>query len=412
MQGVLDGRLRVNPNACGDDMEHLYNALDPLQNNIYADQLRRGFRTLRFDESLEQEYLNYLHKVQARYQRMGSLLALAIWLTFTVIDELRLSIWERFPAYEPELWALLAIRVSIALILALLVAELFRPRRERYSAVVVATMLLSMVLSTNLAVLLYDRMGTAISNSVLLVMAIALFFPLGLSLRTSLLIAVLSVPLVLFPGILLLEDIDAHLRLSLMYVLALIVCALGGCIRDHAQREQFLLLRLLQWQSGHDALTGLNNRRSFTKHMELTRLQSRREQRSLGLLMLDIDHFKAYNDHYGHQSGDETLRQVGGLLQRFVRRPMDMAVRLGGEEFAMLLYDLERDQLAKIGEQVRREVCELRIPHLASTTAEHLTISIGGRLAYPNESSEALYRSVDSLLYEAKRSGRNRLVIN
>lgn len=210
--------------------------MDPLQNNIYADQLRRGFRTLRFDESLEQEYLNYLHKVQARYQRMGSLLALAIWLTFTVIDELRLSIWERFPAYEPELWALLAIRVSIALILALLVAELFRPRRERYSAVVVATMLLSMVLSTNLAVLLYDRMGTAISNSVLLVMAIALFFPLGLSLRTSLLIAVLSVPLVLFPGILLLEDIDAHLRLSLMYVLALIVCALGGCIRDHAQR--------------------------------------------------------------------------------------------------------------------------------------------------------------------------------
>lgn len=392
-------------------MQSIYRTLEPLQENLYAQQLRRGFRTLRFDAPLEQEYLHYLHKVQARYQCVGSLLALAIWSVFTLIDMLRLPIWQSLSDYSPELWALLVIRGTTTLVLVLLVVLLFQPRRERYSATVVATTLLAMVLGTTLTVVLYQRLDIAISNSVLLIMAIALFFPLGLSLRNSLLIAVISVPLVMVPGIWLLEDSDAHVRLSLMYALALIVCALGGYIRDHLQREQFLLLRLLQWQASHDPLTGLNNRRSFTVHLQALTLLSKREQRNLGLLMLDIDHFKAYNDHYGHQAGDEALRQIGQLLQRFARRPMDMAVRLGGEEFALVLYDLEKDQLAKIGEQIRHEIVDLRIPHAASTTADHLTTSIGGRLAYPEESIEALYRGVDSLLYEAKKSGRNRLTL-
>ncbi|VXC74219.1 conserved membrane hypothetical protein [Pseudomonas sp. 8Z] len=389
-------------------MQSIYQALEPLPDNHYADQLRKGFPRLRFAALTEKEYLSYLHWVQGRYQRIAALLALVIWVAFALTDQSRLQLWQRFPDYDPERWALLVVRGSITLVLALLVLTLFTPKHRRYSQTVVMATQLSVALGSTLAVLLYERLSTPISNSVVLLNAITLFFPLGLSWHRSIVTALISVPLILLPGIFLLENPTPHLRLSLMYVLALIVSGIGGYIRDHLQREQFLLLRLLQWQSGHDPLTGLSNRRSFAAHIEKSLSLSRREQRNLGLLILDIDHFKAYNDHYGHLAGDEALRQIGQLLQSFARRPMDMAVRLGGEEFALLLYDLPQEQLARIAEQIRQALANLHIPHAASTTAEYMTASIGGCLATPEESSTEFYNRTDLLLYEAKSVGRNR----
>jgi len=127
--------------------------------------------------------------------------------------------------------------------------------------------------------------------------------------------------------------------------------------------------------------------------------------------MLDIDHFKRFNDHYGHQAGDDALRQVGRLLQNFARRPMDMAVRLGGEEFALLLYGCDAEQLQTLGEALRSGLATLNIAHAASPTADHLTVSMGARLAMDGESSEELYRQVDDLLYQAKQAGRNHLTL-
>ncbi len=127
--------------------------------------------------------------------------------------------------------------------------------------------------------------------------------------------------------------------------------------------------------------------------------------------MLDIDHFKRFNDHYGHQAGDDALRRVGRLLQNFARRPMDMAVRLGGEEFALLLYGCDAEQLQTLGEALRSGLATLNIAHAASPTADHLTASMGARLAMDGESSEELYRQVDDLLYQAKQAGRNHLTL-
>lgn len=153
-------------------MQSIYSALEHIQDNIYANQLRRGFRNLRFDTPLEQEYLHYQHKAHARYQRMGSLLALAIWLFFALLDWLRVYLKQHVTGDVPELWAMLAIRGTIALTLVILVVLLYQPRRENYSATVVATTLLSLVLGSTLMIVLYQRLAIDASYSVLLIMAI------------------------------------------------------------------------------------------------------------------------------------------------------------------------------------------------------------------------------------------------
>jgi len=269
------------------------------------------------------------------------------------------------------------------------------------------------VLGTTLTIIFYQNLSVPISNSVLLLMAITLFFPLGLSFRGNLLLAAASLPLVVAPGLWLLSETQHvdHLRLCFIFSLALLICAMGAYVRDHTQREQFLLLQLLDWQANHDPLTALHNRRSFTQHLDLVLRQSNRESAKVALLMLDIDHFKRFNDHYGHQAGDDALRQVGRLLQNFARRPMDMAVRLGGEEFALLLYGCDAEQLQTLGEALRSGLATLNIAHAASPTADHLTVSMGARLAMDGESSEELYRQVDDLLYQAKQAGRNHLTL-
>ncbi|MGA4447084.1 diguanylate cyclase domain-containing protein [Ectopseudomonas chengduensis] len=388
-------------------------ALRAIPENRYAEQLRRGFRFLRFSQPLEQEYHQYISKVQARYQKIAVLLGLGIWMIFSLVDALRLDLWQRFPDYPAALWGLLLVRGSIIFTLCLLALLLLNGSRKHYGPQVVTVTLLSLVLGTTLTIIFYQNLSVPISNSVLLLMAITLFFPLGLSFRGNLLLAAASLPLVVAPGLWLLSETQHvdHLRLCFIFSLALLICAMGAYVRDHTQREQFLLLQLLDWQANHDPLTALHNRRSFTQHLDLVLRQANRESAKVALLMLDIDHFKRFNDHYGHQAGDDALRQVGRLLQNFARRPMDMAVRLGGEEFALLLYDCDAEQLQTLGEALRSGLATLNIAHAASPTADHLTVSMGARLAMDGESSEELYRQVDDLLYQAKQAGRNQLTL-
>lgn len=394
-------------------MHSVPEALRAIPDNRYAEQLRCGFRFLRFSQPLEQEYHQYISKVQARYQKIAVLLGLGIWMIFTLVDVLRLDLWQRFPDYPAELWGLLLVRGSIIVMLGLLALLLLTGSRKQHGPRVVTVTLLSLVLCTTLTIIFYQNLSVPISNSVLLLMALTLFFPLGLSFRGNLLLAAASLPLVVMPGLLLVSETQQvdHLRLCFIFSLALLICAMGAYVRDHTQREQFLLLQLLEWQANHDPLTALHNRRSFTQHLDLVLRQGNRESAKVALLMLDIDHFKRFNDHYGHQAGDDALRQVGRLLQNFARRPMDMAVRLGGEEFALLLYDCDTEQLQALGEALRNELATLNIAHATSPTANHLTVSMGARLAMDGENSEELYRRADSLLYQAKQAGRNRLVL-
>ena len=125
--------------------------------------------------------------------------------------------------------------------------------------------------------------------------------------------------------------------------------------------------------------------------------------------MMDVDHFKQYNDTYGHQAGDKTLIAVASSLKNTLNRPDDMAFRLGGEEFGVLCSKMDEDESIKFGNKLRTNIQNLKIPHCNSSACEFVTISVGLIIIKPdsqNKMSE-IYKNADEALYNAKQNGRN-----
>jgi diguanylate cyclase (GGDEF)-like protein len=161
-----------------------------------------------------------------------------------------------------------------------------------------------------------------------------------------------------------------------------------------------------------DSLTGLANRRVFDQQLEKECARLTRSGGELSLVMLDVDHFKALNDSQGHQRGDECLVLLGAELIRVARRRIDVAARIGGEEFAMILPMTNAAEAMKIAESVRVAIADLKLPHPASPVAPFLTVSAGvasGSLLGWN-TPETLVAAADQVLYSAKRTGRNRVI--
>ncbi len=167
------------------------------------------------------------------------------------------------------------------------------------------------------------------------------------------------------------------------------------------------LVRLTQL----DGLTGLSNRRHFDEFLAMEWRRARRSGEHLSLILFDIDHFKKYNDAYGHLQGDECLRTVAGIVKQNIRRPADLAARYGGEEFAVLLPETGLQGAVERAEHIRRAVESAALPHAGSETAGHLTISLGvaGQVPAADASPQELIQEADQRLYEAKRGGRNRV---
>jgi len=164
-----------------------------------------------------------------------------------------------------------------------------------------------------------------------------------------------------------------------------------------------------------DGLTGLANRRRFDEQLEEEWARAYRERTCLALLMIDIDHFKAYNDAYGHPAGDACLRVVTRIMAAEARRATDVTARYGGEEFAMLLPNTDAAGCARIGERIRRAILEAGIPHAVNLPSGLVTASLGGAICQPagerSATSASLVEAADRALYAAKDGGRNRLVM-
>ncbi len=191
--------------------------------------------------------------------------------------------------------------------------------------------------------------------------------------------------------------------------------------RDEAYRElRELQVELekknseLQRLSGLDGLTGIANRRRFDEYLEQEWLRAARDGKRLALILIDIDHFKAYNDNYGHQGGDACLKQVAGTLDAELKRAADLAARYGGEEFVIVLPDTDMHGAEIIAEKLRSAIAALQIEHAHSPTAQHVTISLGVASALPWQGGihAALIEMADAALYKAKASGRNKVCLS
>lgn len=182
-------------------------------------------------------------------------------------------------------------------------------------------------------------------------------------------------------------------------------------------RNQLRLKQLSDqlWLSANtDALTGAANRRQFDEMLQREWDRARRSCEPLSLLMVDIDHFKLFNDHHGHQQGDACLRLVAQTMMSLVNRPADLVARFGGEEFVVLLPGTSETGTQHVADMLVNGVSQRRITHGASPTAPHVTVSVGGStwLGVPPEpgiklpQASDLLGCADAALYEAKRAGR------
>jgi diguanylate cyclase (GGDEF)-like protein len=179
-------------------------------------------------------------------------------------------------------------------------------------------------------------------------------------------------------------------------------------VRNHiALKRQTDALKNLSYTDG---LTGVANRRHFDNMLDSALRRATRTAQPLSLLMLDVDHFKAFNDHYGHGHGDVCLQQIAQTMQAAISRPDDLLARYGGEEFVVLLPETDLTGACIVAETLRHAVAAALIDHAASPVCAHVTISIGVACTAPERRPDAgeLLQRADQALYHAKLAGRNR----
>jgi diguanylate cyclase (GGDEF)-like protein len=241
-------------------------------------------------------------------------------------------------------------------------------------------------------------------------MLIGPFFFFGLRFPTALVAGVLTVTTFLAAALFFELPLPVAIHSGTFLVLAVIACAMAALHFEKCARTGFLEGRLIADLAQHDALTGTKNRRVFDEHLTRIWQQAIEDGRAVAVLLLDVDHFKAYNDRYGHLAGDLALRRVAQAAQRFVRRPLDILARYGGEEFAAILYDVEPGEAKAVAERMCRTVAELAIEHRDSRTAAAVTISVGVAVvqATLQRNPRGALQLADQALYQAKVRGRNR----
>lgn len=171
--------------------------------------------------------------------------------------------------------------------------------------------------------------------------------------------------------------------------------------------------RKLAMLSSTDGLTGIANRRRFDETLASEWQRATRSGQTIALLMFDVDFFKDYNDHYGHQTGDDCLRKIAGILHNNARRVSDLAARYGGEEFALIATDTDEENALRMAELSRAAIEKLNLSHVRSPF-ERVTVSVGVAVMIPgnDQHPELLIHEADSALYRAKSQGRNRVEIS
>jgi diguanylate cyclase (GGDEF)-like protein len=360
---------------------------------------------LRFEGELESAYRRDQFRERRRYLRVNLALLAIISLVVIQVDRVVMPV---IGGIVPDL---ARTGIMLALLLAGFAITFVRRADAWYPRYIAIAMTAALVAISWVSVAAFVAGEPRVFPRLLLVM-VAVYFVLGLAFRPA--IAVNALAIVAYAAIATTLGMPA---IDLVYFLltlliANVICVAGAWNLEHARRMAWLEGQRLAETALQDGLTGIHNRRRFDEHLQRAWAQSIRERKSIALLFADIDHFKAYNDRYGHQAGDEALKAVAGAMSRFARRPLDLAARYGGEEFAVILFDTKREQAERIGDEILEAVRKLAIVHQDSAAAPVLTVSLGIACVLPvaRRSWAGLIQLADEALYAAKDGGRNRAV--
>jgi diguanylate cyclase (GGDEF)-like protein len=370
-----------------------------------AVQLKRGFHGLRFEGELESAYRRDQFRERLRYLRINLALLAVIALVVVQVDRVVMPV---IGGIVPDL---ARTGIMLPLLLAGFAITFVRRADAWYPRYIAVAMTAALVAMSWVSVSAFAAGEPRVFPRLLLAM-VAVYFVLGLAFRSA--IAVNALAIAAWAAIAVTRGMPAIdlVNFTLTLVIANVICVAGAWNLEHARRMAWLEGQRLAETALQDGLTGIHNRRRFDEHLQRAWAQSIRERKSIALLLADIDHFKAYNDRYGHQAGDEAMKAVAGVFSRFARRPLDLAARYGGEEFAIILFDTKRQQAERIGDEILEAVRKLGIVHQDSAAAPVLTVSLGIACVLPvaRRSWAGLIQLADEALYAAKDGGRNRAV--
>jgi diguanylate cyclase (GGDEF)-like protein len=375
--------------------------------SAYREQLDRGFSRLRFVEPLEQEF----REVDTR----SGIRQLRVVLTLGLLFGLIFPIWDYFLAGFGFSHYTIPLRAAITqpVVLMMIVATFFARGQRFLTPLGVAA-----GLAPGIASLFFSSMaaehGIGSSSTGFVMHVLYVYFFLGLRFRP----AILTTGTVFF-GFFAVGLTDHTSGISLIYsglflTFANLIGAVGLYNLEYNKRLGFLEGQELQFLATRDGLTGLANRKAFDDHRRLAWAHCQREQTPLAVALLDVDHFKAYNDTYGHQAGDRCLIAVAQTIAELPRRPLDMVARYGGEEFVVLLPGCGARDAGVLLDDLRGRIAALKLEHTASPTSSFVSVSAGVAAVEPHathRSVDGVLQSADTALYEAKSGGRNRVVV-
>jgi diguanylate cyclase (GGDEF)-like protein len=371
--------------------------------NAYMAQRRLGFPLLRFTPELEREYRQSMFQSSRLRTRVLSVLAAGSVVAFDLIDH----VFGRSLMIAPALWLLNL--VGIPVIFVAYLTTLRSRSTPRVRAAMIGSFLgYGMILSY--AILESRTVNPAMPYESLLLLTFADYLLSGLGLYEALGTGLALLACHIAIGWLLRLHAPA-LPYEIFYLaLANVLGLIGLYALDYQARMSFLTANELRLLSMRDGFTGLLNRRSFRRHLHRVWTQARREGARLGLLRLDVDHFKRLNDEYGHAMGDRVLRVLADSLAVLPRRPLDAVGRVGGDEFEGVWYAPDQAWFLELGETLRGRLrSDLE---RAGIDAGLVTLSGGARLVQPGQDDTMveLLRQIDDTLHQVKREGRNRIV--
>ncbi|HEY0846931.1 MAG TPA: GGDEF domain-containing protein [Noviherbaspirillum sp.] len=382
--------------------------------------LQKQPRCLSFPEDVERYFQHTIKEKRIRHVFLTSLLGAVIYLFFAVSDYMLLTDIYR------EVWAF---RFLIAFPLFMAACFIF-PRIESYKlreAFVVCT---AWAIGAATAWLVAQSKSPFVAQQLSGFCLFMVYSNVVLRFRFTLTLIISVVFMLFFAAVSFTADhipfvasVNNLILLSSTAAMSLV----GNYWHERQERHSFLLAErdaarkkelqrandTLEGLSFRDGLTAVYNKRYFDMHFPRLLREAQDSSRPLCVLFIDVDHFKNYNDTYGHIAGDEALKRVADLINRHFRRRDEVIARTGGEEFVGLLPGLPRDQAREFAEKIRDSVERLGLPHAHSAAAPVVTVSIGIAVARPGQPAtpESVLKAADAALYEAKHQGRNRVVL-
>lgn len=377
--------------------------MDFLRSSRYGAELAKNTTGMRFPADLEQEYhLFYLNERRSHVRSFNAIMCVLVALAM-----LACLLSERTRTQSMEHLRL----AGIGGIYALFVWAAYSRSYHRVYLGLASWGSAAIGVLGAFEVARWIHLGVGELFGLLTAYSIGLYFLAGILYHAALRANVLMT--LAFAVALFMLDEPAHKIAYLTGILAGTGAITGIAFRHQGTRfrRSFLARGLIGEMAARDGLTGLRNRRTFDEHLVRVWQQALRDRRTLVVMLVDVDEFKPFNDHYGHQAGDEALQRIAAAVDRFAKRPLDLAARYGGEELGVILYDASHSMATDIAEQMRTAVHGLEIAD--RSRRGRITISLGVSIVRPTlaRSPEGAVQLADEALYAAKREGRNRVVV-